>query len=250
MKVRIGYGFGVRTNLNDDGFTTVVDALERLHFDSLWLNFAGTDFVAGGYTLSDVRLGIFDLTNANFSGLDLSGMYTPNAGVDFTGANLTGAIITGAFLWNAKGFTTAQILSTNRDWTDTWLPQSPLTVPLDFEGFDFVAGGVTLTGTRTYRYDLDGANFAAMDLRGTVLLRAWLRNANLTGVDLTGASLADSLMNGADLSGSDLSGADLSNVTGLPHGGASATWTGATCPDRVVVDGTTVTTCVGHGVAA
>jgi probable F420-dependent oxidoreductase len=38
MKVRIGYGFGVRTQLNDDGFTAVVDTLERLHFDSLWLS--------------------------------------------------------------------------------------------------------------------------------------------------------------------------------------------------------------------
>ncbi len=38
MKVRIGYGFGVRTKLNDDGFATVVDALERLRFDSLWLS--------------------------------------------------------------------------------------------------------------------------------------------------------------------------------------------------------------------
>lgn len=38
MKVRIGYGFGVRTKLNDDGFTAVVDALERLRFDSLWLS--------------------------------------------------------------------------------------------------------------------------------------------------------------------------------------------------------------------
>lgn len=38
MKVRIGYGFGVRTSLNDDGFSTVVDALESLHFDSLWLS--------------------------------------------------------------------------------------------------------------------------------------------------------------------------------------------------------------------
>ncbi|MBI5089366.1 MAG: LLM class flavin-dependent oxidoreductase [Actinobacteria bacterium] len=37
-KVRIGYGFGVRTTLNDDGFATVVDALERLRFDSLWLS--------------------------------------------------------------------------------------------------------------------------------------------------------------------------------------------------------------------
>ncbi len=38
MKVRIGFGLGVRTKLNDDGFTTVVDALERLNFDSLWLS--------------------------------------------------------------------------------------------------------------------------------------------------------------------------------------------------------------------
>jgi probable F420-dependent oxidoreductase len=38
VKVRIGYGFGVRTRLNDDGFAQVVDALERLRFDSLWLS--------------------------------------------------------------------------------------------------------------------------------------------------------------------------------------------------------------------
>ena len=38
MKIRIGYGLGVRTRLNDTGFLTVVDALERLRFDSLWLS--------------------------------------------------------------------------------------------------------------------------------------------------------------------------------------------------------------------
>lgn len=38
MKVRIGFGFGVRTSLNDAGFAEVVDALESLHFDSLWLS--------------------------------------------------------------------------------------------------------------------------------------------------------------------------------------------------------------------
>jgi len=38
VRVRIGYGFGVRTRLNDDGFATVVDTLERLRFDSLWLS--------------------------------------------------------------------------------------------------------------------------------------------------------------------------------------------------------------------
>lgn len=38
MKVRIGYGLGVRTSLNDTGFLDVVDTLERLRFDSLWLS--------------------------------------------------------------------------------------------------------------------------------------------------------------------------------------------------------------------
>ena len=38
VKVRIGFGLGVRSSLNDTGFLTVVDALERLRFDSLWLS--------------------------------------------------------------------------------------------------------------------------------------------------------------------------------------------------------------------
>jgi len=38
MKVRIGVGFGVRTRLHDEGFGRVVDELERLRFDSLWLS--------------------------------------------------------------------------------------------------------------------------------------------------------------------------------------------------------------------
>jgi len=38
MKVRIGYGLGTRTHLNDGSFGAVVDALERLDFDSLWLS--------------------------------------------------------------------------------------------------------------------------------------------------------------------------------------------------------------------
>jgi probable F420-dependent oxidoreductase len=37
-RVRIGYAFGTRTQLNDGGFGLVVDALERLGFDSLWLS--------------------------------------------------------------------------------------------------------------------------------------------------------------------------------------------------------------------
>lgn len=38
MKVRIGYGLGTRTRLHEETFGVVVDALERLDFDSLWLS--------------------------------------------------------------------------------------------------------------------------------------------------------------------------------------------------------------------
>ena len=38
VKVRIGYGLGVRTTLNDTDFLDFVDTLERLRFDSLWLS--------------------------------------------------------------------------------------------------------------------------------------------------------------------------------------------------------------------
>ena len=38
MKVRIGFGLGVRTTLNDERFGRLVDALEVNNFDSLWLS--------------------------------------------------------------------------------------------------------------------------------------------------------------------------------------------------------------------
>jgi probable F420-dependent oxidoreductase len=38
VKVRIGFGLGTRTNLNDETYGVLVDELERLDFDSLWLS--------------------------------------------------------------------------------------------------------------------------------------------------------------------------------------------------------------------
>ncbi len=38
MKVRVGYGLGTQTNLHDETYGVVVDALEDLEFDSLWLS--------------------------------------------------------------------------------------------------------------------------------------------------------------------------------------------------------------------
>lgn len=38
MKVRIGYGFGAQRGFTADGFAAMVDALDALGFDSLWLS--------------------------------------------------------------------------------------------------------------------------------------------------------------------------------------------------------------------
>ncbi|HEY7135944.1 MAG TPA: TIGR03619 family F420-dependent LLM class oxidoreductase [Acidimicrobiia bacterium] len=38
MKVRVGFGLGVAADVDADGFVTLVDDLERLGFDSLWLS--------------------------------------------------------------------------------------------------------------------------------------------------------------------------------------------------------------------
>lgn len=38
MKVRIGFGLGTRTTLHDERFGHVIDELERLEFDSLWVS--------------------------------------------------------------------------------------------------------------------------------------------------------------------------------------------------------------------
>jgi probable F420-dependent oxidoreductase len=38
VKIRIGFGLGVRTLVNDERFGAAVDAMERLRFDSLWVS--------------------------------------------------------------------------------------------------------------------------------------------------------------------------------------------------------------------
>jgi probable F420-dependent oxidoreductase len=38
VKIRIGFGLGTRTSLHDERFGPVVDELERLRFDSLWVS--------------------------------------------------------------------------------------------------------------------------------------------------------------------------------------------------------------------
>ena len=75
MKVRIGYGLGVRTTLNDEGFARVVDALEALRFDSLWLSeriggsapdpVVGMAFAAGRTTRLKLGMSVMVLPGRN-----------------------------------------------------------------------------------------------------------------------------------------------------------------------------------------
>ena len=75
MKVRIGFGLGVRTTLNDEGFGVVVDALERLRFDSLWLSeriggespepLVAMSFAAGRTTRLKVGMSVMVLPGRN-----------------------------------------------------------------------------------------------------------------------------------------------------------------------------------------
>jgi probable F420-dependent oxidoreductase len=75
VKVRIGYGLGVRTTLNDEGFARVVDALETLRFDSLWLSeriggsapdpVVGMAFAAGRTTRLKLGMSVMVLPGRN-----------------------------------------------------------------------------------------------------------------------------------------------------------------------------------------
>jgi uncharacterized protein YjbI with pentapeptide repeats len=105
---------------------------------------------------------------------------------------------------------------------------------------DVLAGGLACGRCRFGGADLSGADLAGATLAAADLAGARLVAATLTGADLTGAKVG----------GADLSGADLTGVTGNPSGGSTAVYAATTCPDGVVTDGVTVTTCVGHGLAA
>ncbi len=75
VKVRIGYGLGVRTTLNDEGFARVVDSLEALRFDSLWLSeriggsapdpVVGMAFAAGRTTRLKLGMSVMVLPGRN-----------------------------------------------------------------------------------------------------------------------------------------------------------------------------------------
>lgn len=152
-----------------------------------------------------------NLNHANFSEANLYGARM--TGANLTGADLTGATLTGAELAEAR-----------------------------------------LEGVGLSKANLAFANLSAGALADAALSEADLTDANLADADFSRANLRQANLAGTELAGTDLSGADLrgANLTAARNTHSAiidgeTDFTYAICPDGVSVDGTQVTTCIGHG---
>lgn len=157
---------------------------------------------------------IAESANLNNTNLSEANLY----GAKMNGANLEGARLTGATL------TGAELSSTHLE-------------------------GAELTKT-----DLTYANLTEAELSNAALSEANLSEANLTDADFTRANLQQANLAGSELSGADFSGTNLQGTnlkaaknTDRAIIDSQTDFTSAICPDGVSVDGTQVTTCVGHG---
>ena len=155
-----------------------------------------------------------DLSYANMSDLDLTGINLRAANLNYT--NLQGAYLNGAdlrYTW-----------LTGADLTGAGLRQAGLHVAW--------LNGANLSGAYLNDAYLSGANLHDANLSGADLNSAYLRyatmndanlnSADLSGADLSNAILSNAILDGADLSGANLSGADLSgaNLSGANLSGA------------------------------
>ncbi len=152
-----------------------------------------------------------DLNNSNLSKAHLYG--AKMKGVNLENAILTGATLTGADL------TSGQFHEAN-------LSQTDLTY-------------ANLTSGRFAHAALNEANLSEANLKGADFAQANLQQANLAGTDLSEVDLS-----GANLSGANLTGGRGADTVLIDR---QTVFTSAICPDGVTVDGTQVTTCVGHG---
>ncbi len=152
-----------------------------------------------------------NLVGTNFSNANLYGAKMKGANLD--GAKLTGATLTGADLAAAR-----------LEAAD--LSKADLTYANLSAGF--------LAGSALSQADLTEADFSSADLS-----LADLHQANLAGTHLAGTNLSGANLRGANLA--DVQGADSALID------SQTDFMSAICPDGVSVDGTRVTTCIGHG---
>lgn len=213
-----------------------------------------------GANLAKIRLngdlGTANLSRANLSGAAVVGSLTISPETLIDHANLSGLqsngnnpLIAESANLNATNFTNANLYGAKMK-------------NANLEGANLT--GATLTGadlasTRLEHADLSKtdltyANLAESSLSGSTLSQADLAEADLSRADLSLANLHDANLAGANLAGADLSGADLRGANLSDGQGADSAlidaqtdFTAAICPDGVTVDGTRISTCVGHG---
>lgn len=223
----------------------------------------------------DLVLKDLDLSGANLSKARLSG----DLGVaDLSGANLSRVAVLGSLIIgpdtridhaNLSGLQSDgnnPVIAESADMNSSNLSNASL-YGARMKGVNLE--NATLTGAKLTGADLTSAQFQAATLRQTDLTYANLSSGNFNNASMNEANLSESSLNGAsfsqanlqhaNLAGADLSEADLTgtNLSGANlaggHGAETAhidrqtNFTSAICPDGVTVDGTQVTTCVGHG---
>ena len=184
---------------------------------------------------------------ANLRGANLSNSITANgfpiqaAFVEFTSANLTGitwmaANLEGAWMSHAK-MTHAQILNCN--CSSAKLAYADLS--------HAVLWNAKMIGTELY-----GANLTRAQLSGADVSNADFSYANLAFATLIPDEAGPTNLAGANFTGADLTGANFTEATG----GDSVIYDQTTrfddaiCPDGNKVNGSSITSCQGHGFAA
>lgn len=223
----------------------------------------------------DLVLKDLDLSGANLSKARLSG----DLGfADLSGANLSRVAVLGSLIIgpdtridhaNLSGLQSDgnnPVIAESADMNNSNLSNANL-YGARMKGVNLE--NATLTGAKLTGADLTSAQFQAASLRQSDLTYANLSSGNfsnaslneanlseasLIGADFSKANLQQANLAGADLSEADLSGANLSGANFVGGQGAETAhidrqtnFTSAICPDGVTVDGTQVTTCVGHG---
>lgn len=185
---------------------------------------------------------------AKARGANLAGSQTPYGlplqalAVDFSNANLT------AINWSAANLVGA--FMNQAVLVNAYLGECNAS-NANFSYADLRSASIynaKLDNADFYEANLSRAQLYGSDLSGAKFVKANLSNA------IVNASYAEppSNLNGADFSGADLTGADL---TGAINGDtviytSTTKFEATTCPDGVKVNGSTVTSCQGHGFGA
>jgi uncharacterized protein YjbI with pentapeptide repeats len=255
-------------------FWRLVKKFKALHEEVCFSPMPGADLAECDFTeaasLKDMNLSGALLSNARLSG--------ELGSADLSNANLSGASVIGSLVISPDTrLDHANLSKLQSDGNNPLIAESANLNNVNFseanlygaklKGASFTGAqltGATLTGVEMTSSHLEGAelsktNLTYANLTGGVLTNAALSEANLSEANLTDADFTRANLQQANLAGSELAGVDLSgaNLHGANLTAAKNTdraiidnqtdFTSAICPDGVGVDGTQVTTCVGHG---